>query len=326
MQRAAFAVLMLLSAACTTPPARIDSSRLYDPPRQALAVSVDDSLTLAAADGRPVPLRLVYPQGEGTWPLILFSHGMFSSNDMYMPILEHWAASGYVVAAPNHLDAKALWQPKRNDDVEELSASRAADLALIMDSLDRVTAAVPALAGRVRPPPYAAAGHSMGTYIAMLQGGLRTRNPNTKAVIGYPDRRIGFIVMSSDPGKMALMPENLWTGAGVPTFMTTGTKDYGTSGKGRRPADYTMEMLPADAAADGRRFRVLLENGDHYYGGLVHRAPKDVAPDAEGLRIFLTLSTAFLDAFAKEDESALRYLRNVDVAAATARRASLTVE
>lgn len=319
------ALLALLLAGCAAAPA-VDTARLYEPSSAPLQAIVDDSVTLAAADGRPVPVRVVYPDGAGPWPLILFSHGMFASNDAYMPILAHWAARGYAVVAPDHLDARGRWQPKRNEDVEVLAASRAADLALVMDSLPRIEAAVPALAGRLAPPPWVGAGHSMGTYVAMLEGGLETRNPQTGAVTAHRDRRIGFVVMSSDPGKMALMPEDLWLGAAVPTFMTTGTKDYGTAGKGRRPTDYTVERLTGEGAPPGTRYRVLIEGGDHYYGGLVHRAPKDVTPDPEALGIYLSLSTAFLDAWVKNDAAARRYLERVDVAAVTGGRAAMTVE
>jgi hypothetical protein len=251
---------------------------------------------------------------------------MFAANDRYMPILEHWAARGYAVVAPNHLDAKGGWQPRGNDDVEKLATSRAADLSLVMDSLPAIEKSIPALAGRILPPPYAGAGHSMGTYIAMLEAGLETRNPVTGTVIAHPDRRIGYVVMSSDPGKMALMPGDLWRGVSVPTFMTTGTKDYGISGKGRRPTEYTLETLSGKGAPAGQRYHVLLQDGDHYYGGLVHRAPADVKPDPEGLAIYNALSTAFLDAYLRQDAAARDYLRRVDIAALTKGRAALTIE
>ncbi|MCK6371755.1 MAG: hypothetical protein L6Q83_10625 [Gammaproteobacteria bacterium] len=74
----------------------------------------------------------------------------------------------------------------------------------------------------------------------------------------------------------------------------------------------------------GQRFRVLVEGLDHYYGGLVHRAPKDVTPDPQALEIYLALSTAFLDAFVREDEAAARYLERVDLGAITDGRARLT--
>jgi hypothetical protein len=125
---------------------------------------------------------------------------------------------------------------------------------------------------------------------------------------------------------MALMPEDLWRGIGVPTFMTTGTRDYGVSGKGRRPTEYTMEVLSGARTAAGGRYRVLIQDGDHYYGGLVHRAPKDVEPDPQALAIFNALSTAFLDACMRGDARARAYLQHIDLVALTHGRAELTIE
>jgi predicted dienelactone hydrolase len=324
--RAGALVAAVLLAGCAAAPPTPDATKLYAPSRAGLATHVDDSVGLTASDGRAIPLRVVYPEGKGPWPVIVFSHGMFSSNEMYMPILEHWASQGYVIVAPDHLDAKGKWQPRQNSDVEVLATSRASDLTLVMDSIPKLEEKIPPLAKALLPPPYAAAGHSMGTYIAMLEAGLRTKNPNTEEVISHPDRRIGYVVMSSDPGKMALMPEDLWLGLTVPTFMTTGTKDYGVSGKGRRATEYTMDRLSGGTQKTGFRYRVLIQDGDHYYGGLVHRAPSDVKPDPEALNIYTSLSTAFLDAYLKKDRGALEYLKRVDVTAVTGGRAGMTVE
>lgn len=326
MNRILAAALVLILAGCTARGPVADTSRLYQSARAVRTALVSDAVVLTSAqDGRAVPVRVVYPDGEERAPLILFSHGMFSSNRLYMPILEYWAARGYIVVAPDHLDANRGWQPRSNDDVEVLTTSRTSDLALVMDSLPAIVAAVPALAGRIPPPPYVAAGHSVGTYVAMLQGGLQTRNPNTKAVIAAPDARIGWVVMSSDPGKMALMPEDLWLGSTVPTFMATGTEDFGTSGKGRRASEYTMERLSGDTAVPGSHIQVLIKDADHYYGGLVHRAGKNTPPDHEALGLFLSLSTAFLDAEVRDDAKARRFMRRLDLEQRTGGRANLIV-
>lgn len=324
----------LAIAGCTgLPPARpIDTTTLYERSTPLLRVKVDDTVVLdRRAPDPPMAVRVVYPDGRGPWPLIVFSHGMFSSNRNYMPILEYWAARGYVIVAPNHLDANGGFAPRRNEDVEQLAASRALDLTLAMDALPAIADAIPGLAHGILPPPYAGAGHSMGTYITMLAAGLRTRNPTNGIVTAHADRRIGMIVMSSDPGKMALMPDQLWRAADVPTFMATGSADYGSSGKGRRATDYTAEVLrePGDSGAAverGHHFRVDVEGADHYYGGLVHRDPGGLQPDYDALAIYNALSTAFLDAYERQDTAAREYLRRIDLAFITGNRATLSRE
>ena len=98
------------------------------------------------------------------------------------------------------------------------------------------------------------------------------------------------------------------------------------SGKGRRATEYTIDRLSGAGAPRGTRYRVLIEDGDHYYGGLVHRAPQDVKPDPEALAIYTSLSTAFLDAYMKKDRAAAGYLERVDVSAVTDGRATMTIE
>jgi len=51
-------------------------------------------------DGRPLPTTVFYPEGEGRFPIVLFSHGLGGLPDDYAPLLRGWAAAGFVVAAP----------------------------------------------------------------------------------------------------------------------------------------------------------------------------------------------------------------------------------
>ncbi len=272
-------------------------------------------------------VRAVYPSGAGPWPLVVYSHGTFASNRDYMPIVEHWASHGYAVLLPDHIDAHRAVMPRSNADMENIIRSRATDISALLDQLTEVEARIPGLAGRLVGPPYVAAGHSIGTYVAMLEAGLRTRNPKTGEITAHAEQRFGAVLMSSDPGKMALMPEGLWRGVDVPTFLATGSEDFGTQGKGRRPSEYTAEMLTGGDAPAGQRYELVLVGGDHYFGGLVHRKPSaDAVPDVEGLRIFNALSTAFLDAYAAKQPAARKYLTEVDVRGETGGRAELIRE
>jgi hypothetical protein len=276
--------------------------------------------------GEPVmSLRVVYPDGEGPWPLIVFSHGTFSSNEMFAPIAEHWASWGYVVLLPNHLDANRGFALRSNDDAQRLVRSRVDDMIFVLDSVDEIQAAVPGIKDRLALPPYVAGGHSIGSYVAMLVSGTRTRNPETGRTTGLSDKRFGAVVLSSDPGNMALMPDDLWLGASVPALVASGSEDYGLMGDGRIKADYQNEVLANAAAPTGQRYRLIIEELDHYFGGLVHRKPKDAKPDPEGLKIFNAVSTAFMEAYIKHDQSARDSLTETNLPAITAGRAVIEV-
>ena len=290
------------------------------------AVVLSDVVELPARDdARAIPLRIAYPDADGPWPMIVFSHGMFSSNEKYMPIVEHWVSHGFVVLLPNHVDANRGVKVRGTADVEGIIRSRAADMSVLLDQLTSIIESVPAIKGQIAPAPYVAAGHSVGTYVAMLANGLAVRNPQSGEITKLEERRYGAVVMSSDPGKMALMPADLWLGVTVPTFLATGTEDYGVMGDGNAPTTYESEVLTGEGAPDGSKYLLLIDGADHYFGGLVHRAPENVTPDPEGLAIFNALSTAFLSAYAKQHSADLNALRTRDVTAATGGRARLEI-
>ena len=306
--------------------ARADDAFYGAAPGSFAIVTIESLLLDDAELGRPLDLRIVYPASGGPFPLIVFSHGTFSSNDVYGPVAEHWASHGYAVILPNHIDAHRGVTPQGEDGMRDIIQSRARDLSRVLDRLDDIEKRAPALAGKIDRAHFVAAGHSVGSYVAMLTTGLRTRQPNTGAVDSFEESRFGAVVMLSDPGKMALQPEDLWKGSVVPTFLATGTEDYGLMGKGNRPTTYTMERLSGIDAQAGSKFFLLIDKADHYFGGLIHRPVEGKTPDAEGLAIFNGASVAFLDWITKGNETAHRALVQSDWPGVTNGRATLTVE
>jgi len=302
------------------------AEELYDSPGELLPVSIDDSVALSVPDAeREMPLRVVYPERGGPFPIIVLSHGTFSSGKQYDPVATHWAARGYVVILPDHIDANYGIVPTKNEDMYRVSRSRVADMTIVLNGLDEIEERIPALQGRMNRQQPIAAGHSFGTQVAMLVTGLRIKNPTNDAITETDEKRYSLVIMLSDPGKMALMPEDTWKGSTVPTFLSTGTEDYGLMGDGRRAAEYQNEILTVSDAQDADEYLLLIDKGDHYFGGLIHKKV-DTEPDHEGLAIFNATSTAFLDAYAKDDRGARDYLRSGTLLRDTDGRANLTVE
>jgi len=119
------------------------------------------------------------------------------------------------------------------------------------------------------------------------------------------------------------MPRDMWIASAVPTFMATGTDDFGLMGSRGEPTEAQTEILSMGVEPDALRYELLLEGGDHYFGGLVQKEV-DAEPDYEGLAIFNATSTAFLDAVMKDDPLARAYLDTVNLQEATEGRAMLT--
>ncbi|HJP04210.1 MAG: hypothetical protein QGH46_01360 [Gammaproteobacteria bacterium] len=267
-----------------------------------------DSTSILVDGDRELPLRVAYAAGNEPSPVIILSHGTFSAGTRYDPVAQHWAANGYIVILPSHRDANYAETPKSEAHMLEIIDSRARDVIAIADQLNGIAEKLPGIKNRMDATRLVSAGHSVGTQTALLMTGLRIRNPQTGKIKDVDENRFSATVLLSDPGKMALMPEDLWLGGSRPVFMATGPEDYGLMGDGRRPATYQNEVLEPESPVRGKHYLLSVDGLDHQFGGLIHRQKADGTPDYEAMEVFLELSTAFLDFYLRDDESAAKLL------------------
>ena len=303
-----------------------NAQTFYDGVIGPLSITKDGSATLAVpVENREMSLRIVYPDQGGPYPIIVFSHGTFSSSDKYNLVVEFWAERGYVVILPNHLDANYGIIPSKTEDMIRIIHTRISDMSFILDNLDAIEVQNPGLKGKLNRYQIIAAGHSIGTQVVLVNTGQRIRNPTNNYVTESSEDRFMAAVMLSDPGKMAMMPDDTWKGGSAPTFLSTGPEDYGLMGDGRREAEYQNEILTLPDESTGDKYLLLIERGDHYFGGLIHR-DVDKAPDYDGLAIFNAASLAFMDAHTRDAESAWAFLKPNILSSATDGRFVLTIE
>lgn len=303
-----------------------NAQTFYDGVIGPLSITKDGRATLAVpVENREMSLRIVYPDQGGPYPIIVFSHGTFSSSDKYNLVVEFWAERGYVVILPNHLDANYGIIPSKTEDMIRIIHTRISDMSFILDNLDAIEGQNLGLKGKLNRNQIIAAGHSIGTQVVLVNTGQRIRNPTNNYVTESSEDRFMAAVMLSDPGKMSMMPDDTWKGGSAPTFLSTGSEDYGLMGDGRREAEYQNEILTLPDESTGDKYLLLIERGDHYFGGLIHR-DVDKAPDYDGLAIFNAASLAFMDAHTRDAESAWAFLKPNILSSATDGRFVLTVE
>ena len=303
-----------------------NAQTFYDGVIGPLSITKDGRATLTVpVENREMSLRIVYPDQGGPYPIIVFSHGTFSSGDKYNLVVEFWAERGYVVILPNHLDANYGIIPSKTEDMIRIIHTRISDMSFILDNLDAIEVQNPGLKGKLNRYQIIAAGHSIGTQVVLVNTGQRIRNPTNNYVTESSEDRFMAAVMLSDPGKMAMMPDDTWKGGSAPTFLSTGPEDYGLMGDGRREAEYQNEILTLPDESTGDKYLLLIERGDHYFGGLIHR-DVDKAPDYDGLAIFNAASLAFMDAHTRDAESAWAFLKPNILSSATDGRFVLTIE
>jgi hypothetical protein len=158
--------------------------------------------------GRAVDLemKVSMPETGSDLPIILLSHGhgaanFLSSLNGYGPLANFWAAHGFVVIQPTHLDSTALGLREKNHPEAPLYwRTRAKDMHHILDHLDQIEAAVPGLTGRLDRDRIAVAGHSLSGNTASLLLGMRVLDPDDDAEQDLSDPRIKAGVIFAAPG------------------------------------------------------------------------------------------------------------------------------
>ena len=274
--------------------------------------------------GRDVTLRVVYPEAEeGSFPIVVYSHGAFCFPQMYANVVEHWASYGYIVILPNHIDSPNQKERADLSKRDLLLLSRVRDMSFALDALDDIETALPAIQGKTDREHMAVAGHSFGGMISMIKAGLPLKNSETGAKMDLSDKRFDASVVMSGVGEMVDMAEGAFAELTLPTFASGGTLDLGNVGDGQiHPWEWRMGAYRLTPPGD--KYELVLDEGDHYLGGLICRENRGGVPDAQGVSIVNSLSTAFLDAYVKGDAEAHKYLKSANVDALTGGRATFS--
>lgn len=273
-------------------------------------------VTLSAPDrGMDLEVRISAPATGQKLPVVLLSHGhgpslYIPSAQGYGPIASFWAAHGFVVIQPTHLNAKARGMNPEAPGGPAFWKSRVADMRQIVDQLDTVIAAVPGLAGRVDAAKIAVAGHSLGGQTAGVLLGARVNDPNDPAGsdLDMSDPRIlaGVLLaapgnggtdlteaVASHPGFSFMNPD--FTRMTPPTLVVTGDKDVNPR-LTTRSADWHADPYHL---SPGAKWLLTLSGGEHALGGISGfdaRETTDEDPDrleAVGRMTCAWLRTAF---------------------------------
>lgn len=242
-------------------------------------------VTLSAPDrGMDLEVRISAPITGHDLPVILLSHGhgpslYIPSAQGYGPIAGFWAAHGFVVIQPTHLNAKARGMNPEAPGGPAFWKSRVADMRQIIDHLAVVIAAVPGLTGRVNMTKIAVAGHSLGGQTAGVLLGARANDPNDRAGsdLDMSDPRIlaGILLaapgnggtdlteaVASHPGFSFMNPD--FSRMTTPTLVVVGDKDENPR-LTTRNADWHADPYHR---SPGHKWLLTLSGGEHALGGI----------------------------------------------------------
>jgi predicted dienelactone hydrolase len=127
----------------------------------------------APGRGADLHVRVTAPTTGSDLPIVVFSHGFGELMDGYAPLAEFWAAHGFAVLQPTHLDSQTLGIAPEDPRTPVIWRFRIEDLTRVLDELDLIEASVPSLAGRLNHDRIAVAGHSWGATTASALVGAR---------------------------------------------------------------------------------------------------------------------------------------------------------
>lgn len=161
-------------------------------------ISVRPVTLTAPGRGHDLQVRVSAPTRGRGLPVIAFSHGMTLTMDDYAPLSEFWAARGFVVIQPTHLDS--LGVAPGDPRAADIWRIRVQDLTHILDQLDRVEAAVPGLPGRIDRGLVVAAGHSWGAQTASMLAGARVVEGDRAPRQSTADPRVKAALLLCLPG------------------------------------------------------------------------------------------------------------------------------
>ena len=312
------AVALLLAAgqsACA-------AETLYRQDGMRAAVQTRDLILGDELHPREVPLRVHIPVGlSGPLPLVVYSHGSGCGPANYDRITRHWAEMGYVVVAPTHIDGMENAPMPTPDQYPALLSRRIRDPSFILDALDRIETEL-GLPGLVDRERIAIGGHSFGGMITQIKVGMPLQ-PGSYLFDGEPaDPRFRVAVVMSGVGLMPVFAADAFDALDGPLIATGGTLDVGNVGTGEI-FPWEWRVAAYDLAPPGDKYRVVLDEGDHYLGGLICRADRGGPDDPDGVAILQATTTAFLDAYLRGDADARDYLATTDLDGLTGGRASL---
>lgn len=280
-------------------------------------VEVIDNHVLPAETGqRNLRARIVFPQAEGPFPLVVFSHGFACYRESYAGLTDHWASHGYIVVQPEHPDCPTSPARLRPQEAGRIHYIRISDIERVLAALFAPGEEIPGLTGNIDYSRKVMAGHSFGAMITQIIWGQPLKDPDTFESVSHALDFDAAIIMSG-PGPMPQMAGGAFAELRGPMLVSGGTRDTRNAGDGViYPWEWRLSSY--ELSPPGNKYSVVLEDGDHYLGGQICRddrgGPQNRggAPDIEGQTILAGVSTAFLDAWVNGDAAARQFLEEFD--------------
>lgn len=228
-------------------------------------VKVVNDTWFDAERDRSIPIRIYCPDGEGVFPVIVFSHGLGGSRSAAPYLGHHWASWGFMAVFVQHPGSdEGVWQGRRGEAAIEAlreaasprtAVTRFGDIPFVLDEIEARAAAgtMPA-----DPARMGIAGHSYGahTVLAALGAGY---GPGGRASFDDPRLTAG-VALSPPPADSRARNGAAYDTIGEPVLHLTGTHDFSPINADVAP-ESRLEAF--EALGPAPQYLIVFEGGDH---------------------------------------------------------------
>lgn len=259
---------------------------------------------------RKVPVKIYVPENLKNCPVIIFSHGLGGSRDGYSMLGKHWASHGYVSVHPQH----------KGSDTEVLSSglkgmrsalldirnaiNRPLDIKFVIGELKKLSQNDSQFKDKMDFKKTGLAGHSFGANTTLLSIG---QGMTEKADLKVHEIKAAIIMSAPIPSNRTNLAAK-YSQITIPCMHMTGTKDtVPLLTPDTKPED---RKIPYDSMNKSDQYFLNFEGGDHMIFSGRERKSGDHEKDEVFHKYILMFSTAFWDAYLKNDRSALNWLNS----------------
>lgn len=235
------------------------------------------------------------PQEVGIYPLILWSHGVTSTPDVYPSLIDYWVSHGYIVIAPRHRDSREIPEDTRAYSFENWQ-ERPQEVSFILDQLPIIGSIVPDLVNKIDLRHVAAGGYSFGGQMALLLAGA-----GQKENLDFKDNRIQAVIAISPAGPRDFFHPSSFTTIDTPLLVSAGTRDTAKYPDRLLGQGWRWHTSPYFFAKGGDKYLAVATLAQHDYDGIEKVSAGQESPYVQALQM-LTLD--FLNVYLKDDRAA----------------------
>ncbi|RPE37299.1 chlorophyllase-like protein [Streptomyces sp. Ag109_O5-1] len=274
-------------------------------------ISVKPVVLPAPERGDNLQVRVSAPVTGTDLPIVVLAHGFGQSMSSYDPLVDFWAANGFVVIQPTFLDSLSLGIAPTDPRHPGIWHIRVQDVERVLDELDRIVGAIPGLSGRIDRSRLAVAGHSWGGQTVSMLLGARVVGADGQPGPDKTDTRVkaGVLLATTGIGGDTLTPfaaENFpfmnpdFDRLTTPTLVIAG--DHDQSLLSTRGPDWFTDVYQY---SPGAQSLLTVFGAEHSLGGIHAYNAKDTTDESpERVALIREASWAYLRSALGIDDTA----------------------